>query len=206
MTYTPHALESLSEQSSRVNEKYLALFSEFASFTQAHPASREFTFHGFIRRLGILERCIQNVYSLYPPTHLDIPSRETCVDLAINLQSFVFNVFGCLDNLAWVWVIERHLSNKNDRPLRDTQVGFRKDIIKCSFSDDFQTYLGGLEQWFTNLENFRHALAHRIPLYVAPFVVAPDNAASFGALESQKTEAMRRRDFIKYDKLASLSG
>jgi hypothetical protein len=32
-------------------------------------------------------------------------------------------------------------------------------------------------------------------------VVAPDKAASFGALESQKTEAMRQRDFIKYDEL-----
>jgi hypothetical protein len=44
-------------------------------------------------------------------------------------------------------------------------------------------------------------LAHRIPLYIAPFVVAPDNAAAFGALEAQKTEAMRQYNFIKYDEL-----
>jgi len=30
----------------------------------------------------------------------DKPSRNECLDLAINLQSFIFNVFGCIDNLA----------------------------------------------------------------------------------------------------------
>jgi hypothetical protein len=195
MTYTPETLAHLSDESSRVNDKYRALSSEFFSFTQTHPASYEYSFHGFMRRLGTLERCIQNVYSLYPPTRSDVPSRETRIDLVINLQSFVFNAFGCLDNLAWIWVIERHLK------LRDIQVGFRKDIIKRSFTDDFQTYLGSLDQWFTNLENYRHALAHRIPLYIAPFVVAPDDAALFGTLETQKTEAMRQRDFVKYDEL-----
>jgi hypothetical protein len=196
MTYTPETLAHLSDESSRVNDKYRALLSEFASFTQTHAASYEYTFQGFMRRLGTLERCIQNVYSLYPPTRSDVPSRETCVDLAINLQSFVFNVFGCLDNLAWIWVTERHLT------VKETQVGFRKDIIKRSFTDDFQTYLCSLDQWFAYLENYRHALAHRIPLYIAPFVVAPGgDAASFSALETQKTAAMRQRDFVKYDEL-----
>src|SRR6267154_518591 len=134
----------------------LAILSEFSAFMRTHPSSYEYTFHGFLRRLGTLERCIQNVYSLYPPTRSDIPSRETCVDLTINLQSFVFNIFGCLDNLAWIWVIERAIVNKNKHPLKETQVGFRNDIVKCSFSADFQTYLNGLDQWFTHLENYRH--------------------------------------------------
>ena len=48
----------------------------------------------------------------------------TCVDLTINLQSFMFNVFGCLDNLARIWVIERNVTNSDGSPLRDNQVGF----------------------------------------------------------------------------------
>jgi hypothetical protein len=141
------------------------------------------------------------VFSLYPPSRSDIPSRETCVDLAINLQSFVFNIFGCLDNLAWIWVIEHNVTNANNRSLRDIQVGFRKRIIKSSFSEEFRTYVDSLGQWFAYLEDYRHALAHRIPLYIAPFIVTPNNAAAFGALEAQKTEAMRQHDFIKYDEL-----
>jgi hypothetical protein len=156
--------------------------------------------HNTERRLGILQGCIQNVFSLYPPDRLEIPSREECVDLAINLQSFVFNVFGCLDNLAWISVIERQLRNKNG-PLKATQVGFRKKLIQKSFSVDFQLYLESLSEWFTNIETLRDHLAHRIPLYVPPFVVTPDNEASFNALEKAKIEAWRQHDFSKYDEL-----
>jgi hypothetical protein len=70
----------------------------------------EYVRHGFLRRLGTLQRCIQNIYFAYPPERSDIPSRNECVDLAINLQSFIFNVFGCIDNLAWVWAIENELT------------------------------------------------------------------------------------------------
>jgi hypothetical protein len=91
MTYTPDALARLNDEFYRVTAKYLALLTEFVPFTQTHPTSDEYSFHGFMRRIGVLERCIQNIYSLYAPERSDIPSRETCLDLAINLQSFVFN-------------------------------------------------------------------------------------------------------------------
>jgi len=200
MTYTPAALTSLSDGISELNKNYGVILAEVSSFSQKHPASYEYLFHGFIRRLGILQGCIQNVFSLYPPDRLEIPSRETCVDLAINLQSFVFNVFGCLDNLAWISVIEHQLRNKNG-PLKATQVGFRQKLIQNSFSLEFQLYLENLSEWFTNIETLRNHLAHRIPLYVPPFVVTPDSEASFNALEKAKVEAWRQLDFIKYDEL-----
>jgi len=151
ISYTPDTLSRLIDEFSEVDEKYHTLLSKLLTFARTHPDSHEYTLHGFLRRLGTLQRCIQNVYFLYPPTRSDIPSRETCVDLTINLQSFVFNVFGCLDNLAWIWVIEHHLQNTKGSSLRDNQVGFLKKIIKSSFTVDFQNYLDNLHQWFTHL-------------------------------------------------------
>jgi hypothetical protein len=70
-----------------------------------------------------------------------------------------------------------------------------------SFSEDFRDYVGGLSQWFAYLESFRHALAHRIPLYIAPFIVTPENEMLFRDHETQKTDAMRRGDLARYDVL-----
>jgi hypothetical protein len=201
MTYTDDGISQLLSGVAAVNGEYIALLVKLYSFAQTHPASSEHIVHGFLRRIGTLERCIQNVYGLYAPDRSDIPCRETCVDLAINLQSFVFNVFGCLDNLAWVWVTERSIRGKNDKRLNDTQVGFRKDVVMSSYLEEFRNYVDGLSQWFDYLENFRHALAHRIPLYITPFIVTPDKEASFRDLETQKVDAMRRGDHGTYDEL-----
>lgn len=201
MTYTPDALARMTDEFFQVAPKYQRLLSEYLSFSTTHPASREYTLHGFIRRLGTLHRSIQNVFSLYHPSRSDIPSRDTCIDLTINSQSFVFNVFGCLDNLARIWVIERHVTNSNGSPLRNNQVGFLSKTVKTSYGAEFRTYIDEIYQWFGHLENYRHALAHRIPLYISQFVITPTNEASFKTLEVAKEAAQRQRNFALYDEL-----
>lgn len=176
-----------------------SLLSEYLVFSTTHPASQEYILHGFVRRIGTLQRCIQNVFALYHPTRSDIPPRDTCVDLAINLQSFVFNVFGCLDNLARIWMIERNLTNPNGSALRDNQVSFRNEILKASYAAEFRAYIDEIQPWFGHLENFRHALAHRIPLYVAPFAITRSNQDAYRSLETQKETAIRQRKFTLYD-------
>jgi hypothetical protein len=201
MTYTSDSLVRMTDEFLQVGVKYQHLLSEYLPFSTTHPSSREYILHGFIRRLGTLQRCIQNVFTLYHPSRSDIPSRDTCVDLTVNLQSFVFNVFGCLDNLARIWVIERNVTNSNGSPLEDRQIGFRTKFVKASYASDFCAYIDEIHQWFGHLENYRHALAHRIPLYIAPFVVTPANEAAFKSLEAEKETAIRQRNFALYDEL-----
>src|SRR5712691_8547084 len=105
--YTAEQLAQLQEGYYSVNPAYERLLGEYLSLALANEAAYEFVRHGFVRRLGTLKRCIENVYSVYLPERCDKPTRNECLDLAINLQSFIFNVFGCIDNLAWVWVKEK---------------------------------------------------------------------------------------------------
>jgi hypothetical protein len=122
-----------------------------------------------------------------------------CLDLTINLQSLVFNVFGCLDNLAWIWVTERQLKTAKGKPLTGNLVDFRWQNIYETFSQEFQNYLTGLNIWFEGMEDYRHALAHRIPLYIPPFVVHPTKLTLYNDLERQKNDALKLHDFLKYD-------
>jgi hypothetical protein len=203
MYFTREQLRTLEDGYYTVSRKYHTLVSQYISFSNAHPRSSEYILHGFIRRLGTLQRCIQNVYSLYPPDRSDIPSRDTCLDLTINLQSFVFNVFGCLDNFAWIWVTEKQLKTVKGKPLSGNLVGFSKRNIYESFSPKFQCYLDGLNGWFNGMEDYRHALAHRIPLYIPPFVVHPPKHELYNDFENQKNEALKLKDFPRYEELDS---
>lgn len=163
--------------------------------------SREYILHGFLRRLGILQRCVQNVYSIYPPERSDIPSRNECVDLAINLQSFVFNVFGCIDNLAWVWATERRLTVEAGGALRPMDISLQRKLLRKTLPKDLCQYLDSLKDWFCYMENFRHALAHRVPLYVPPYTVTSSNFDKHNDLEKCKSAAIQQRDFDEYERL-----
>ena len=126
------------------------------------------------------------------------------MDAEINIQAFVFNIFGCIDNLAWIWTEEKNLTTKDGMRIHHTKVGLGKDkkIIRNSFSADFQLYLDTLQPWLENLENFRHALAHRIPLYIPPYNISPSKAAEYQALEDRKSAAIKRLDLVENERLS----
>jgi hypothetical protein len=106
-------------------------------------------------------------------------------------------VFGCIDNLAWIWVKEKPVNDNRGRPLRDQQVGLRPRCmaVRETFSPEFQQYLVSRGGWFRYLDNYRHALAHRIPLYVAPYTLHPSKLDEHDEFERRKHEAHKRRDF-----------
>jgi hypothetical protein len=170
-----------------IPQKYQKLL--FAFFDRKYRSERgsEFAMQGFTRRLRTLRRCIDRVFVLLPPESGDIPTDEAREDATIALQAFIFNVFGCLDNLARVWVEEKSVRKPDGSPLRDGAIGFaaKYDYVRQSFSERFRAYLQTREEWFVTLEGYRHALAHRIPIYIPPHCVHPDNESAYKALEHQ---------------------
>jgi hypothetical protein len=157
--------------------------------------AREYAMHGLARRIGTLVRCIDRVYDLLPPEQDDFPVRDVVEDTTINIQAFVFNLFGGCDNLAWVWVYDRDIRDpkKPDEFLNKKWVGLGPDykFLRSKLPSSFQTYLGTRENWFKHIKDFRDALGHRIPLYVPPYVVPTENAADYNRLEAAKVETMR---------------
>jgi hypothetical protein len=105
------------------------------AFVTDKQLSVEHLQHGFLRRLGTLQGSIEKAFSIYPPERNDFPSRSELVDLAINLQAFIFNVFGSIDNLAWVWAAEKQLA------LRPMDVALNKQSIRSTLPPDFCAYL-----------------------------------------------------------------
>ena len=83
----------------------------------------EFARTGFGRRLGYLEHAMRRMDEVYPP-NCSNASREQVRDAELILQAFVMNVFGAIDNLAWVWALERSVAGPKGQPLWPAEICF----------------------------------------------------------------------------------
>ena len=119
MTFSKEQLEELETGYAGVANKYGPLLIRYAHRHYTHPKAAEYAVHGFARRLKLLIRCIDRVFELLPPNLTDIPTKEQVDDSIIYIQAFIFNVFGCVDNMAWIWVYEKNTTKPNGQPLPD---------------------------------------------------------------------------------------
>lgn len=161
--------------------------------------AREYAHHGFMRRFGTLRRCIENVFELIPPATENIPNRQVLYDAQINVQAFFANVYGSIDNLAWIWVYERGLL-----AIPKTRVGLRgqNTELRSTLSSAFQDYLKSRDDWFEHIIEYRDALAHRIPLYIPPGGVPKRNVEAYNDLTRRMNDALRSNP-LQYDGLAA---
>src|SRR5688572_15060337 len=112
MRFSSDQLQQFTEEYSKVKGKYYQLLKQYTCLQFNNPDAYEYARHGFLRRIKTLQRCVQNIFTICPPDRTERPSSDELDDIIINLQSFVFNIFGCIDNLAWIWVKEKQLKNK----------------------------------------------------------------------------------------------
>jgi hypothetical protein len=129
----------------------------------------------------------------------DVPTLDQTQDVAIQVQAFIFNVFGCLDNVAWIWVLERNVTKTDGTRLPSEWISLRtkNEAVRKSFGHDLRQYLDGMSSWFDYLEDYRHALAHRIPLYVPPFAIASADADRYLELERSIFALHRQRRYTE---------
>ncbi|QOJ34716.1 MAG: hypothetical protein HRU82_07070 [Nitrospira sp.] len=154
--------------------------------------AQEYLTQGVCRRLGIIQRSMENIFSLHPVDRTELLSHDEQSDLAINLHAFLIHTHGIPDNLAWVYALENKLGLKADH------VGLFKQETKKALPDEVRNYVNSeaIAGWHkTYAKNFRDALAHRVPPYIPPFVISSRNADRYNELQLQINTATARREF-----------
>jgi hypothetical protein len=192
--YSDKAILELAEGYKVIDAKLNKLIEGYYVLPYKNARAREYASYGFGRRLKVMVRCIDNVFQKIPPERSGIPSRDELSDATINIQSFVFNVFGSIDNLAWIWMHERGQKRADGTPIPNKHVGLGPDniAVRTTLSQGFQDYLKSMDDWFKYLANLRHALAHRIPLYIPPYVIQTKDEPAYRDLESKMFDAGKR--------------
>ncbi len=52
-----------------------------------------------------------------------------------------------------------------------------------------------MDPWFDYIVEYRDALAHRIPLYIAPYIVPDENASAYQVLEARLLATRDAREY-----------
>lgn len=208
MTYfSEEDLKEIQNGYSEIEDKYEAILISMTSHPWKNERAKEFALHGFTRRIGIMKRCIDNVFRITPPANVQRLEKEDRSDLVINLQAFIANVYGAFDNLAWIWIQEKDIRGKNNQPLTQTQIGFSEKYVafRKSLPQEIEDYLNSdrHKAWFSYLEGFRHSLAHRIPLYVPPYVLNEAEIKKEKELEAKRMPLLKAHKFDEYESLSS---
>jgi hypothetical protein len=163
MYFSQQALNEMSEARKAIGGKYESLLMKYVMLPLKDATAREYATQGFPRRLGVMAHCIHNVFRSLPPEKEEVPSKTQLFDATVNIQAFLVNAFGCIDNLARIWIHEKPVMTARGKPLPKGEIGLavHHTRVRTSLSQSFQDYLKTLDEWLTFMANFRHALAHR---------------------------------------------
>jgi hypothetical protein len=195
--YSPEDVAELCRDAELVDARFRALRQDFIAASYHSTVAQEHAHHGFSRRLGTMARCVARLFDLLPPDLNSVPEDGVTIDAAIYIQAFIFNSFGCCENLAWIWVHERDIRDGQGRPLRPNRIGLGPNCneVRETFSDSFRQTLAVYDDWFGYLKDYRDALAHRIPLYIPPWSIDPSLDDNYRALDAAATAALMAYDF-----------
>jgi hypothetical protein len=194
--FIPYDLHALHNTYATLQGRLDALATAYASFPYKTKAGTQYAHHGFLRRFNTMHHCVERVFDIIPPEQDKKPPDGILYDATVFIQSFVVNSFGALDNLAWMWVSEKPL--KLDR--KKIGLGPKCNAVRRSFSADMRAHLTEHDSWFDDVIDFRDALAHRISLYIPPFVVSLKDEDAHKALEARKREVS---DIEEYERLTA---
>ncbi len=162
--------------------------------------AKEYLTHGVMRRMGIIKRSIENVFTIFPIERIKLLSMDELRDVDINLHAFYINIFGLLDNLAWVFIYEKQLTAE----ISKMSIGLYKKKMQKYLTEEFRYYLNSerMKKWHTEyLKNYRDALSHRIPLYVPPKTLTPEQASQVEQIEKKIADCWDPLDLDMIEKL-----
>ncbi|MET4719487.1 hypothetical protein ABIF63_003593 [Bradyrhizobium japonicum] len=199
--FSQEALDDLKNGLAELPPQLRKLKASYASRAYGNDQAREYAQHGLSRRLSTMVQMVETVFELLPPELEDVPELITVMAATACIQNFVMNAFGCLENLAWIWVLEKNVRGKGGAELGRFDIGLGKPYVRKSFSAEFQAFLDEHKEWLGNLISFRDGLAHRIPLYIPPYVIDEASAEQFKTLDAAAIAAALAGDQAEYDRL-----
>jgi hypothetical protein len=202
MAYTEEVISNFNEEYSNVHQglQDLMLKNVVAGHEIEDANAKEHLLYGAARRLSVIKKAVENIFTLFPPT-IDRPlERDTLYDVQINLHAYVINISGIFDNWAWAFV-QRHglleqVGGKHGVGLFKNQTAqFLPQILKEYLSSN--TFVNWQKDY---IKEYRDALAHRIPLYIPPAEFTTEEEELYNQLEAQKIDLIKQMDWVELDR------
>ena len=202
MRYSPEDLITINLETHLMLDRVEKLERDFLREDFVTDRAKTMCKHGFMRRSHNIRHCFNRVYEHVPLTEKR-PSQQAIDDAGIYLQAFIFNLFGALDNLAWIWFYETRPRSVKGQLLRAPQIGLGPTYegFRAGLPPQTLSILQQFDEWFGYLINYRHALAHRIPLYIPPAALYPEDERAWRVKDEEAWKALLSDDVDRHDRL-----
>lgn len=209
MTYSKEQLEEIRinflkvKDSVRLGNTLDAL--EIVGQTLSNEQAQKHVERGVRLRLMMINRCIQNIFSIFPPDRKEnLSLLDELADVNINLHALFMYIAGVFDNIAWVFVYENNLKDV----MNTNNIGLFKKKTQRKLPAELRDYLNSerISSWHReHLKIYRDSFTHRIPPYLPPYVIREDSENEFVALSDQisKVKSQGSYDFQEYQDLFS---
>lgn len=163
--------------------------------------AKTFLLEGVMRRLNVVEHCSESIFKLFPPQQKAVLPKLAANDVTVNLHAFVINVYGILDNVAWVCALEGQFPEPDKH---QTKVGLYRKEMKPYLPEELSNHMemASSKNWFDNYAKiYRDSAAHRIPPYLPPLGFTKEEATRYQALDASAWEALKTHNFESMERL-----
>lgn len=164
--------------------------------------AKEYATHGFCRRILDIQHSTERIFHVLPPLQ-ENPSQKNLLDATAHYHAILANCHGALDNLARTWIYEKAIQLPGDKKIPDSYFGLFQNhrFVRSSLPNLIIDSLTKGDEWLNYLQDFRHALAHRIPPYIVPRVMTLADGDLYNSLEQQIWSALQNQDLDLYRQL-----
>jgi hypothetical protein len=165
--------------------------------------AKEYILHGVSRRLGLLQRCIDKIFMLFPANRMEKLTQSDRQDLEINLHAFLINIYGIIENIGLALAYENDLiENKSAQKLHIKEINLFNKRFQNLLNPKLKEYLteDTIGKWYIEYaKNYRDALAHRIPPYVPPAALNDEEQRRFKDLDKELQSLTYEKDLERIE-------
>lgn len=155
---------------------------------------------GVMRRLRMIDSSFKSFQSIVPPNRTVPLSPEQSDRVCRDLNAIYIDLLGLLDNYAWVAV--HQLGSAAMKAANPFSIGLFKQAFAVDpalkpAADALQPF----SDWERDVKTRRNPAAHRMPLYVPPAALTPEDVVEYERFEALISQALRAQEFEKMDTL-----
>jgi hypothetical protein len=185
--YSAVQVSNFDEQLRKLRNEAMRFKFDLGHLAEQLTVTRAKTFaqQGLGRRFHLIERCVLNIFEIYPAGRQKFLSTDECTDIAIQFHAFAMNVYALFDNVAWVCLLEA------GHVLPPMKIGLLKKACQPFIPLNLAAFLAqpDITRWFHDYGTlYRDSTVHRIAPYLPSRSYTPEEGERLQQLHDRSMQ------------------
>lgn len=164
------------------------------------PEGDRYLRYGIMRRIRLMQSAFNDFRSIIFPERTEPLSQQESDDVCRDLNAIYIHVLGLLDNYAWLLV--HQMATEATKAIDRRQIGlFMPALSRDANLAARMVAIEPFRNWLREVKEKRDPAAHRMPLYVPPTALAPEDVQRYEEIEQTILTTRRQGQFDRLDEL-----